>query len=228
MSNCYCTVKNLMCFHKPACEQSCNVYKQARTNIVFSAPTCSFYLKLSVNIMRTLPADVEKDCISLLRNGASYSDISKNLGISKSVVSKIRKRNSIDLKQNKSGPAPKISSSTKRLLARKVSKGDLQNAVVATKYLNVQFGVKVEASTVRRALADEGLVAMKKVDKPRLTQKHIKERLRFAKNYVNWTTADWDRVVFSDETKINRFGSDGARWAYKRKGMPICRAPLGV
>ncbi|KAG1135407.1 hypothetical protein G6F37_013306 [Rhizopus arrhizus] len=30
-----------------------------------------------------------------------------------------------------------------------------------------------------------------------------------AKKYQNWTTDDWRRVVFSDETKVNIWGSDG-------------------
>ena len=29
---------------------------------------------------------------------------------------------------------------------------------------------------------------------------------------------DWKRVVWSDETKINRLGSDGRKWAWKRLG----------
>jgi hypothetical protein len=29
---------------------------------------------------------------------------------------------------------------------------------------------------------------------------------------------DWKRVIWSDETKINRFGSDGREWIWKQKG----------
>jgi transposase len=171
--------------------------------------------------MRQVPADTESNCISLLQNGASCREISRNLGISKSAVSKISKRNSIEREPNLGGGTSKITPKLRRLVARKVAKGVLPNAVSAQKYLNVEFGIEIGANAVRTALKREGLVAMKKVDKPRLSQKHAKERLRFAKNYVNWTIADWDKVVFSDETKINRFGSDGARWAYKKAGMPI-------
>ena len=48
-----------------------------------------------------------------------------------------------------------------------------------------------------------------KVKKPLLTAKHMKRRLAWAKKYQNWTTDDWRRVVFSDETKVNVWGSDG-------------------
>jgi hypothetical protein len=29
---------------------------------------------------------------------------------------------------------------------------------------------------------------------------------------------DWKKVIFSDETKVNRLGSDGRQWAWKRPG----------
>ena len=29
---------------------------------------------------------------------------------------------------------------------------------------------------------------------------------------------DWKRVIWSDETKINRFGSDGRQWVWKQAG----------
>ena len=29
---------------------------------------------------------------------------------------------------------------------------------------------------------------------------------------------DWKRVVWSDETKINRIGSDGRKWVWKKQG----------
>ncbi|KAG1090632.1 hypothetical protein G6F40_013096 [Rhizopus arrhizus] len=36
-------------------------------------------------------------------------------------------------------------------------------------------------------------------------------RLAWSKKYQNWTTDDWQRVVFSDETKVNVWGSDGCK-----------------
>jgi transposase len=93
--------------------------------------------------MRTIPADVEKDCISLLKNGVTYREISKNLGISRSVVVKIRKRNSVDVEAKKTGPKPKITPTTSRLLARMVSKGELQNAMSAKNTLTCTLALKL-------------------------------------------------------------------------------------
>jgi hypothetical protein len=51
-----------------------------------------------------------------------------------------------------------------------------------------------------------------KKKKPLLSVKHRKTRLAFAQKYGKWTVEDWKRVIWSDETKINRFGSDGREW----------------
>ena len=39
--------------------------------------------------------------------------------------------------------------------------------------------------------------------------------------YVDWTVEDWKQVIWSDETKINRFGSDGRKWCWKKKHSPL-------
>jgi transposase len=45
--------------------------------------------------------------------------------------------------------------------------------------------------------------------------------LEFAQKYQHWTVVDWSHVIFSDETKINRFGSDGRKWVWKKKSSPL-------
>ena len=39
----------------------------------------------------------------------------------------------------------------------------------------------------------------------------------FAIAHQDWTVEDWKRIVWSDETKINRLGSDGRKWVWKKK-----------
>ncbi|KAG1488160.1 hypothetical protein G6F52_014011 [Rhizopus delemar] len=37
----------------------------------------------------------------------------------------------------------------------------------------------------------------------------MEARLKWAKAHKDWTEDDWRRMVFSDETKVNVWGSDG-------------------
>ena len=56
-----------------------------------------------------------------------------------------------------------------------------------------------------------------KKKKPLLSITHRKRRLAFALKYQHWTVEDWKRVIWSDETKINRIGSDVQEYVWKRK-----------
>ena len=57
--------------------------------------------------------------------------------------------------------------------------------------------------------------------KPFLKPCHHKECLDFAITHQHWTVDDWKKVVWSDETKVNRLGSDGRKWAWKRPGEKL-------
>ena len=48
--------------------------------------------------------------------------------------------------------------------------------------------------------------------------KHVLAHLRFAQRYDNWTINNWKRVIFSDETKVNRFNSNGRSWCWIEDG----------
>ena len=63
--------------------------------------------------------------------------------------------------------------------------------------------------------------ALVKQKKPKLINRHVKARYEFAVKYKNWTLDDWKRVIFSDKTIINRFGSDGRSWVWKEQGAPL-------
>ena len=51
-----------------------------------------------------------------------------------------------------------------------------------------------------------------KKKKPFLSIMYRKKCLSFALKYKEWTVEDWKRVIWSDETKINRTASDGRQW----------------
>ena len=57
--------------------------------------------------------------------------------------------------------------------------------------------------------------------KKKISKKHVQARLKFAKEHLEWTAEDWKRVLFSDESKINRFNSDGRSWTWFRDSNSI-------
>ena len=84
--------------------------------------------------------------------------------------------------------------------------------------LGDDFGIPVHRTTVARALREQGMGSGEKKSKPLLSQKNIAARLKFAKRYADWTIHDWQRVIWSDETKICRFNPHPRKWTWIRDG----------
>lgn len=91
--------------------------------------------------------------------------------------------------------------------------GEYRNAVDASTKLSVLHG-KISAQTVRNVLRKAKFKSATKKRTLPLTKQVKKDRKEFAEFHHGWTTEDWKHVVFSDETKINRLGSDGKQWTW--------------
>jgi len=71
-----------------------------------------------------------------------------------------------------------------------------------------ETGSRISRRTNSRRLTDEfGLKSRKPARKPRLASAMKLKRLQFAKKYKDWTSQQWSRVLFSDETTIQQFTS---------------------
>ena len=68
-------------------------------------------------------------------------------------------------------------------------------------------GATVSSRTVRRKLGEEGLVGRIAAKKPLLKEKNRVKRLKFAKEHKKWTKEDWYQVLWTDESKFERFAN---------------------
>ena len=159
--------------------------------------------------------------ISLLQEGYSLRQIQSKTGIGKSTIGRIKKEVDIDKENLQGGQPSKLSPCDKQSIIRQITTGKLDNAVQATQYINTIISNPVSAQTVRNALKEHNFRAVVKQKQPALKKAHRIARLQFARTHLNWTVEDWKRVLWSDETKINRIGSDGRVYTWKLKGEPI-------
>ena len=164
--------------------------------------------------MRRVLKDVEDVVVSKLCHSSSTRVVGGELGLSQSCIQRIKQQRLPSLKCPLQGRPRVLSSRQKRAYIHAVTVGGKENASEAVKELQETEGVNVSRWPIRRALKQAGLSSRVKQKKPKLSLKHIRDRLDFAKKYRNWIVSDWERVIFSDECKINRFNSDGRSWCW--------------
>lgn len=119
-----------------------------------------------------------------------------------------------------SGRKKKIDSRTSSKMTRWIKSGRFDTGKEVQRQLN-NDGISVSHSTVNREMRRRGMIPVVKRKLPLLTDIHKKKRLDFAKKYRNWTVDDWSKVIFSDESKVCRDGSDGRRYVWKDRGQQI-------
>ncbi len=150
----------------------------------------------------------------------SQREISKLTRIPKTTVQRLARKMKIQT-EGQTGRPKKLNARDVTFCVTKLSSGRVKTAQSLTKTLAAEKQITLHRSTVSRALHSVGMRAGDKKKKPALSQKNIKERLSFAKSHVDWTVEDWKTVIFSDESKINRFNSDGRTWTWYRDGESL-------
>src|SRR4029434_7243158 len=157
--------------------------------------------------------NVRRKVVELHKSGNGYKKTSKQFKISISTIMAIIKKFKAtgDVKnQPGRGPVCKLTPCPVRRMVRlekkspRITAGEMQRLVES-------WGQKVSKTTISRHLHHHKLfwrVASKK------TLLSINNKLTFAKCYWDFL---WDRVIWSDETKIEVFGNKHQRWVWCRQ-----------
>lgn len=163
----------------------------------------------------------QRSQILLLLPDHSHRTIASKTGLSRATVDRVAREVDSDKENTKGGRPAKLSCANKCSIIHQITSGRIDNAVEAAQFINPILPQPVHPQTIRRALKQDNLQAVIKHKCPLLTKKHWQEHLTFARTHSNWTVEDWKRVLWSDETKINRIGNDGRVYVWKRKGEPL-------
>lgn len=150
----------------------------------------------------------------LLQDGHSVRHVASQLEIGKSTVQEWSRGILKDQNKSLGGRPKKLSTKDALYIKSMFVRGQVDTAVQAHKDFNKENQDPVSVSTIKRALHDTGLHAKKVIKKPLLTKRHRKARLEFARKYEDFTEDDWKRVIFTDESKINRLHSDGKKYVW--------------
>jgi transposase len=171
--------------------------------------------------MKPIPDSVRANILSLSESSLSSHKIASKTGLGKSTVARVIREVQPEKENTKLGCPSKLSSTDRRRIISSITTGRAENAVQATHLINSALSHPISPQTVWNVLKAASMKAIVKKKKPLLSIKHRRRRLAFALKHQNWTVEDWTRVIWSDETKINRIGSDGRKYVWKMAGEPL-------
>ena len=162
--------------------------------------------------MKAISATQVNLVVTLLRSRLSYHQISSRTALSPATISRIHNKHCPEVPKATGGRPKKLSENDLRYATRLISTEQAENAVQVTKTLKEVTNKTFSTQTVRNHMKIAGLKAVVKKKRPLLSKRHIRERLDYAIAHQHWIVEDFKKVVWSDETKINRLGSDGRKW----------------
>ncbi len=171
---------------------------------------------------REMSQDLRKKIISLHKKGEGYKKISKALLISQNTVAKVvqtfKKDGTVTISQRRPGRPRKLTPCQEHLLMRRVEENRHASSLQLSKEVESQTGVTISRDTIRRTLQRNGMHGCRPRKKPLLKPRHKKALLEFARAHADKDEDYWDSILWSDETKINVFGTDGFTTVWRRKG----------
>ncbi|KAG2464611.1 TCB1 transposase, partial [Polypterus senegalus] len=171
---------------------------------------------------REMSKNLRKEIITLHKKGEGYKKFSKALHISQNTVAKViqkcKKDGSATILQRRPGRPQKLTSRQEPLLMRRVKENRHASSLQLAKAVESQTGVTVSHDTIRHTLQRNGMHGYCPRRKPLLKPMHKKARLEFARAHAEKDEDYCDSILWSDETKITVFGTNGFKTVWRRKG----------
>lgn len=170
---------------------------------------------------KEIPIEIRKLIVSHHKSGFGYKKIAEMVQLTKNTITtilkKYKKYGSIEHKKRQ-GRKKKTSTAVDRAIITKVRENRRLSAPKIAAQIETEYGIKVNAQTIRNRINAKGYKGYIAVKKPWLSQKNIKKRLMWAQEHVTWSLDDWKRVLWSDETRVCLFGSDGLIRSWRKSG----------
>ena len=169
---------------------------------------------------KELPEDLKRH-VALHEDGQSYKKIANTLKLSCSTVAKIIQRfKSAGSTQNRPrvGRPKKLSARAKRYIQMLSLKDRRRSAVSIAAEIEEVGGQPVSAQTIRCTLHQIGVHGCYPRRKLLLKTIHKKASKQFPEDMSTKHMDYWSHVLWSDEMKINLFGSDGFKHVWRRPG----------
>ena len=172
-------------------------------------------LLLPIIMPKSIPTEKQIDIKDAVLNNRRTEDIANEHHVHSTTVRRYARKFFPQRSHLHAGRPAIVPDATKQYIKLRVITGHLTTAKEAFMELG-KLGYSLTYRSVVNMLKSMNFHAKLKKKKPLLTKDHKKKRLEWAKKHRRWSIQQWRRVVFSDETKINIWGSDGVKYYWAR------------
>ena len=161
------------------------------------------------------------EIFALRKEKLSMREIGKRVGRAVSTICYTLKRfKDLGSHRNRDGRGRKslLSDRDKRYLMLCAVRERTKTLAVLTEEFNRNSKFLVSHSIVNRALHKWSLLGRVAARKPLLSLRNVIKRLAFAKKHVKWTKKMWKKVLFTDKSKFELFGTKRRRFVRRFPG----------
>ena len=170
--------------------------------------------------MPRLNPDSRGQIIGLLQANVSQRRLARQFNVSQSTISRLSRKLAVT-GSTKDRPRPGASRVTTRRQDNFIRQRHLRDrfttAVSTAAGMRGRRGRNISRFTVSRRLKDYGIRCRRPVKGQILTRRHRQLRVRWATDMLRVRRQNWNRVVFSDESRFTLSFADGGLRVYRRR-----------
>lgn len=174
---------------------------------------------------KQLSSDNRASIVALhTHGGLSQVKIAEILKCSRHAVQETIKRyqQTASNKDRSRSGRPRVTSKMTDKQIKLISLRDRQKtAATIQAEINAMSSKPISVSTVKRRLNSYGLRGCIAKRKPLLRSVNVKKRLTWAKEHYSWTYQQWCKVLFTDESKFQLFGSHRRQYVRRRQNESL-------
>ncbi|KAG2461527.1 TCB1 transposase, partial [Polypterus senegalus] len=167
---------------------------------------------------KELSVDLRDRIVSRHKSGEGYRKISAALKVPMSTVASIiRKWKKFETTRTvlRAGRPSKLSDRGRRALVREVTKNPMVT-LSEHQRSSVEKGEISRRTTISAAIHQSGLYGRVARRKPLLSKRHMAARLEFTKRHLKDSQIMRNKILWSDETKIELFGVNARRHVWRK------------
>ena len=158
-----------------------------------------------------LTSKIKETIISLENDGYSIRNIARILKIGKTTVHSVLQKYQLTgstANLPRSGRPQATSAADDRKIRQMIEKNPKLTAPEVNQAMKMA-GVTICDQTIRNRIHAAGFKGRRAQCKPLISVKNRRARLEFAKKHADKPVSYWEKILWTDETKINMFQSDG-------------------